>query len=151
MDTVPDRLKGIATDTYLGADSADAAPVNQRRIIGSEELRVLSQRSDIKGGGRLVVHLSIMACSGIVYGWFILKVPTGARWSSYLAATPFMVLLGFSLASMFACMHECLHRTAFRSSVLNDGVAWFAGLMSFYNSAIFRYSHGWHHRFTQVL
>lgn len=150
MSTVSDVPTDIPPDIDLGADSPAAAPVNQAKIVGSEELRTLSRRSDMKGGQRFVVHLLIMICSGIGYGWLTLRIPTGERWSSYLAAVPFMALLGFSLASMFACMHECLHRTAFRSSVLNDSVAWFAGLISFYNSALFRYSHGWHHRFTQI-
>jgi fatty acid desaturase len=150
MSAVPAGPTGIPTDADLGADSPAAAPVDQVEIIGSEELRALSQRSDMKGGRRLVVHLLIMICSGIGYGWLTLKAPTGRNWSSYLAAIPFMVVFGFSLASMFACMHESLHRTAFRSSMLNDSVAWFAGLISFYNSALFRYSHGWHHRFTQI-
>src|SRR5438105_15925411 len=47
-------------------------------------------------------------------------------------------------------MHECVHRTAFKSTGLNDSVAWFAGLLSFYNSTFYRPYHGWHHRFTQI-
>jgi fatty acid desaturase len=150
MPVDPDGPTDITLFTDLGADSPAAAPVNQMKILTSEELRVLGQRSNGKGVKRLVVHLSIMICSGIGYGLLILRTPTGARWSSCLAGIPLMVLLGVSFATMFACMHECLHRTAFRSVVLNDSVAWFAGLLSFYNSALFRYSHGWHHRFTQV-
>jgi fatty acid desaturase len=63
-----------------------------------------------------------------------------------VAAIPF----GFTLVTMFAAMHECVHRTAFKSRWLNDGVAWFAGLLSFYNSTFYRPYHGWHHRFTQI-
>jgi fatty acid desaturase len=51
---------------------------------------------------------------------------------------------------MFAAMHESVHRTAFRTRWLNDAVAWFAGLLSFYNGTFYRYYHGWHHRFTQI-
>ena len=60
------------------------------------------------------------------------------------------MLFGFTLVTMFAAMHESIHRTAFKSSWLNDGVGWFAGLLSFYNSTFYRHYHGWHHRFTQI-
>ena len=60
------------------------------------------------------------------------------------------ITLGFTLVTMFAAMHEAVHRTAFKSQQLNDGVAWFAGLLSFYNSTFYRPYHGWHHRFTQL-
>jgi fatty acid desaturase len=51
---------------------------------------------------------------------------------------------------MFAPMHECTHRTAFASPRLNQIVAWFAGLLSFYNSTFYRRYHKWHHRYTQI-
>ena len=51
---------------------------------------------------------------------------------------------------MFAAMHEAVHRTAFRSTWLNDTAGWLAGLLSFYNSTFYRHYHGWHHRFTQL-
>jgi fatty acid desaturase len=47
-------------------------------------------------------------------------------------------------------MHEAVHRTAFRSTWLNDAAGWIAGLLSFYNSTFYRHYHGWHHRFTQI-
>jgi fatty acid desaturase len=51
---------------------------------------------------------------------------------------------------MFAALHECCHRTAFENNRLNDGIAWFAGLLSFYNSTFYRRYHKWHHRYTQI-
>ena len=50
---------------------------------------------------------------------------------------------------MFAPMHECTHRTAFRSMAVNDAVGWVAGILSFYNSTYYRYYHSWHHHYTQ--
>ncbi len=60
------------------------------------------------------------------------------------------VIYGITLATMFAALHECIHRTAFASVRLNDAVAWLAGLLSFYNSTFYRYYHRWHHRYTQI-
>ena len=61
---------------------------------------------------------------------------------------PCLLLSGVGLATCFAGLHECCHRTAFRSRRVNDAVAWFAGLLSFYNSTYYRRYHQWHHRYT---
>lgn len=118
---------------------------NQREApIAPDELRRLQKRSDAKGLLRLVGHLVAIGFAGAVY--------TFAR----LRAMPFALVavcalvLGFTLVTMFATMHEAVHRTAFKSRLLNDSVAWFAGLLSFYNSTFYRPYHGWHHRYTQL-
>jgi fatty acid desaturase len=63
---------------------------------------------------------------------------------------PALIVYGFSLASMFATVHEGTHRTAFANNRLNDTVAWLAGLLCFYNSTFYRRYHKWHHRYTQI-
>ncbi len=47
-------------------------------------------------------------------------------------------------------VHECVHRTAFASVKANDAIAWFAGLLSFYNGTFYRRYHQWHHRYTRI-
>jgi fatty acid desaturase len=61
---------------------------------------------------------------------------------------PCLLLSGVGLATCFAGLHECCHRTAFRSKTTNDRVAWLMGLLSFYNPTFYRRYHQWHHRFT---
>ncbi|MEM7797016.1 MAG: fatty acid desaturase, partial [Cyanobacteria bacterium P01_C01_bin.118] len=63
---------------------------------------------------------------------------------------PALLVYGISLAVMFCPTHECVHRTAFAHTKVNDVVGWFAGLLSFYNSTFYRYYHKWHHRYTQI-
>jgi len=126
-------------------DDALFAIENQRDAsIPPDELRRLQQRSDAKGLLRLAGHLVSIGVTGAVY--------TVARQRG--APLPLVALcavaLGFTLVTMFATMHEAVHRTAFRSRALNDSVAWFAGLLSFYNSTFYRPYHGWHHRYTQL-
>jgi hypothetical protein len=41
---------------------------------------------------------------------------------------PAMVLHGVTIVTMFAPMHECVHRTAFASPAANDAVGWIAGV-----------------------
>jgi fatty acid desaturase len=60
-----------------------------------------------------------------------------------------MALHGVTIVTMFAPMHECVHRTAFASRAANGIVGWVAGLLSFYNSTFYRHFHSWHHRYTQ--
>jgi fatty acid desaturase len=125
-------------DADAAIDDPRAAP------IAAEELRHLQQRSDSQGLLRLAGHLLAIGCAGWLYAS---TLESGAsRALQALAA----VLLGFPLVTLFAAMHESVHRTAFKSRWLNDSVAWFAGLLSFYNSSFYRPYHGWHHRFTQL-
>src|SRR3954469_23051669 len=118
---------------------------NQRGApIAPDELRQLQRRSDAKGLLRLVGHLVAIGVAGAVY---TVARQRGAPLGLLL---PCAIALGFTLVTMFATMHEAVHRTAFKSRALNDAVAWFAGLLSFYNSTFYRPYHGWHHRFTQL-
>lgn len=112
--------------------------------LSPDQRRSLQQRSDLRGLARLGGHL--LAIGGAAW-LYVVVLRGGGRW---LLALPAAVLFGFTLVTMFAAMHESVHRTAFKSTWLNDGVGWFAGLLSFYNSTFYRYYHGWHHRFTQI-
>ncbi|MEI9936155.1 MAG: fatty acid desaturase [Pseudomonadota bacterium] len=124
---------------------ADAAIEDPRVApVAADELRRLQQRSNARGLLRLVGHLAVIAGAGGAYA-----LALSSRASLALAALA-AALLGFPLVTMFAAMHESVHRTAFKSRWLNDSVAWFAGLLSFYNSSFYRPYHGWHHRFTQL-
>jgi fatty acid desaturase len=112
--------------------------------IPPDELRRMQQRSDTRGLVHLAGHLGAIGGTGALYA---VTLARGAAWPLVGLAA---VAHGFTLVTMFATMHECVHRTAFRSQALNDGVGWFAGLLAFYNSTFYRYYHGWHHRFTQL-
>ena len=116
-------------------------------LIPQEELRKLQQRSDARGLGRLAGHLAAVGFCGFAYA-LSLQNPAGAL--RMALATLAATALGFTLVTMFAAMHESVHRTAFKSLWLNNAVAWFAGLLSFYNSTFYRHYHGFHHRFTQI-
>jgi len=111
-------------------------------ILSVSELATLNDRSDFKGWQQLIIHLAVIAVSGAIWG---------ISWNlGYWLAIPALVVYGFSLATMFATLHECAHRTAFASQKLNDSVAWVAGVLSFYNSTFYRRYHKWHHRYTQI-
>lgn len=114
--------------------------VNPRQSLTVQQLTALNQRSNRAGALQLLGHLAILGVSG--YLW----ITNHGTW----LGLPAIIVYGFSLAAMFATLHECVHRTAFASQRWNDAVAWFAGLLSFYNSTFYRRYHKWHHRYTQI-
>ncbi|HEX3881592.1 MAG TPA: fatty acid desaturase [Stellaceae bacterium] len=120
---------GVFTETASG-----------RALLGIVDLTVMGRRSDLRGALQVAAHLGCVAATGALVR---LALP---HW--YLLI-PAMTLHGLTLVTMFAPMHECTHRTAFRSAAANDAVGWVAGLLSFYNSTYYRYYHSWHHRYTQ--
>lgn len=115
-----------------------AAP--PRQLLGPAELAGLGRRSDRRGLVRLAAHLACLAATALLVDlampfWYLL--------------VPAMVLHGFAIVTLFAPMHECVHRTAFASHAANVAVAWLAGVLSFYNSTYYWHFHSWHHRYTQ--
>jgi fatty acid desaturase len=115
--------------------------IKRSAVLPVPVLASLNTRSDRLGWQQLAAHLAVMAASGALWG-----ISEGRWW----LALPGLVIYGFSLASMFAALHECVHRTAFASQQVNDAIAWVAGVLSFYNSTFYRRYHNWHHRYTQI-
>ncbi len=123
--------------------SADSQPQGRVHLLPNPQLQHLNTRSDLKGGIQLLSHGLVILVSGSLWIW-------GLSQGSWSWVLPALMIYGISLATLFAPVHECVHRTAFASRWLNDGVAWIAGLLSFYNSSFFRYYHRWHHRYAQI-
>lgn len=139
MSTSPDAL--VSPDlTTDGVDPLKLTPT---------ELKDVLARRDAPAWWRLAGHLAYLLVFGLLWlaHWYPLP---GMEPLPLWIALPALLLYGIGLATMFAPMHECVHRTAFKTNAANDGVAWFAGLLSFYNSTFYRHYHGWHHRFTQI-
>lgn len=107
--------------------------------IDRARLAALNVRSDARGLLHLAGHGTALLVSGI-----ILSRAIGSWW-----VVPATVLHGAVLVSLFAPLHETIHRTAFRSRWLNDGLAWLFGLILVLPAAYFRYFHFAHHRHTQ--
>lgn len=122
---------------HLDAERSQSAP------FSADELRALQRRSDARGLLRFGGHLGAIVVTGGAFGWSF-------SYGGWSLAVLFAIPYGFALVTMFAAMHESVHRTAFKTRGLNDAVAWVAGLLAFYNSTFYRYYHGWHHRFTQL-
>ena len=111
-----------------------------RNLLAGSAVRRFAARSDLRGGLQSAAHVACVAATGLLV-WL-----TEPYWFLLL---PAMALHGVTLVTMFAPMHECVHRTAFASRRANEIVGWIAGVLSFYNSTYYRYYHTWHHRYTQ--
>jgi fatty acid desaturase len=146
-------MSSLPTDAAAlsGADSAapdqksdpgdmGTATLPGRHVLDIEIVRSLSQRSDARGLLRFATHVGCLCATGTLV-WL-----TQPHWYLLL---PAMVVHGFAIVTMFAPMHECVHRTAFKSRQLNDIFGWIAGVVCFYNSTYYRRYHTWHHRYTQ--
>jgi len=107
--------------------------------IDRARLTALNARSDGRGLLHLAGHGAALLASG-----FVLSRAIGSWW-----VVPATVLHGAILVFLFAPLHETIHRTAFKSRRLNDGVAWVLGLILVLPSNYFRFFHFAHHRYTQ--
>lgn len=112
--------------------------------IPPAELRALQRRSDARGLVQFTGHLAAIGATCAIYVFAIEHAAPS------LVVALACLTYGFTLVTMFAAMHETVHRTAFATLWLNNTAAWIAGLLSFYNSTFYRHYHGWHHRFTQI-
>jgi len=121
--------------------TTNASVTDPRQILSAEDLQQLNERSNWKGFLQLAAHLAVMGISGGLWA---------TQRSHWAIALPALVVYGFSLAAMFAAVHECVHRSAFASNRVNDMVGWFAGVLSGYNSTFYRRYHKWHHRYTKL-
>ena len=108
-------------------------------LLERDALASLNQLRDGPAAVRMASHLLTTVAGGLVWG----QQP----WPLALRLVGLLVC-GIGLATCFAPLHECCHRTAFRGRRVNDALAWFAGLLSFYNSTYYRRYHQWHHRYT---
>ena len=116
-----------------------AAPSVRSNLLPRPVLLELNQVRNRPGVIRLASHLLTIGVGGWL--WAQPQLP----WPLRLVG---LIFSGIGLATAFAPMHECGHRTVFTSRRWNDAVAWFAGLLSFYNATFYRRYHQWHHRYT---
>jgi fatty acid desaturase len=124
---------------------AGAGPAASVPLLSGDLLRRLNERRDGPGWRRLAFHSAVLVVGALLWGAPLAALPTPALGALRLAG---LLLLGWGLAFGFCAMHECGHRTAFARKGLNDTVAWWAGVLSFYNADFYRRYHQWHHRYT---
>jgi len=118
---------------------AVAAVASEAGRPGTAALLALGQPDDARGLVRLAAHLALLAAATALVG-----LTRGSLW-----VWPAMLAQGIVQVALFAPLHESVHRTCFRSRVLNDRVADLAGLIVVLPARWYRHFHMAHHRHTQ--
>jgi len=138
----------------MGSVTTPGSPEPPPGTLAGAQLAALNQRSNAAGLRQLGLHLALLVLAASLWSLGVAPaspwaqaLPSPLRWPLALLG---LALLGCGLAFAFCAMHECGHRTAFASRPLNDAVAWWAGVLSFYNADFYRRYHQWHHRYTHL-
>jgi fatty acid desaturase len=113
--------------------------LSRAETVGRETLRLWSRRSDAPSLIHLAGHTIALALTGT--GIWLTR---GTLW-----IWPAMLVHGIVLIFLFTPLHECIHRTAFKTRALNEGVAFVIGVLILLPREYFRAFHFAHHRFTQ--
>jgi fatty acid desaturase len=143
------------------SSASSSAPAAAPGTLPAERLAALNQRHDRPGLLQLAFHLGVLVAGGLLWGQALgqARLVPAPLVLVPLVPSPLvaplgligLLLLGWGLAFAFCAMHEAGHRTAFASRSLNDAVAWWAGVLSFYNADFYRRYHQWHHRYTHLV
>ena len=104
--------------------------------------RQLMLRNDHPALGRFLMMqlLFLMACVYVVWAWHL----------AVMHIICSQLMFGILCMSIFACNHETVHRTAFKSQALNRIAAAICGFECLYASTAFRELHFTHHRHTHI-
>ncbi len=112
----------------------------REQVISSEELAPYLTRNNCDGLIQLAGHMALMVGTGFL---IYCSLDSAWVWAAMLAH-------GIVLAFLFAPVHECSHRTPFKSRRLNDTVYWLVALIYLVPPNFFRYAHATHHKYTQI-
>ena len=114
-------------------------PYHGSKLIPKDKLKPFLQRNNTSGLIHLSMHLGLILLSGI-----LISISPNIFIKILL-----MIVHGSFIAFLYAGLHECIHKSAFKNKRLNEFVGYFIGFVlmrSFLNG---RYRHMAHHTFTQ--
>ncbi|MEL6766680.1 MAG: fatty acid desaturase [Pseudomonadota bacterium] len=115
------------------------ATFSRRRLVSPQDLRVLMQRSDLRGTLQLASHFGAIALSGSLL-WSL----WGTLW-----AIPVFMAHGVLLNFLYAGQHELSHGTVFRTKWPNVLFGRIIGFLMLYPRDFDRIQHWAHHQHTQ--
>jgi len=118
-----------------------AVPLLPQHLLSESLLAEFNQRRSGPAWRQLLGHGALLLTGGLLWGGSGLPLPLRLVG---------LLLLSWGLAFSFCAMHECAHRTAFVDRQRNDTLAWWFGVLSFYNADFYRRYHQWHHRHTHL-
>jgi len=114
-------------------------PYKGSKLISNKDLKPFLKRNNINGIIHLSLHLFLIVCSG--FSIYVL----GDSFYQFLA----MIIHGIFIAFLYAGLHECIHKTAFKNRRLNEIIGHILGFIIFRSFLNGRFRHMAHHTFTQ--
>jgi fatty acid desaturase len=114
----------------------------QSTQVSKETLHQLMRKNNHPALFRFVVLYALF----LIVSYWVVKAWSGSWINLFLSQLTF----AFIGCSMFACEHETVHHTAFKSRNLNQWAAFLAGIAHVYPSTLFRELHFTHHRYTHI-
>ena len=115
---------------------------HQSHKLTKEEMAELLKKSNQPALIRAILLYSLF----IVFSIAIIITWAGPIWAFVLS----LIVYGVLCCSMFACLHETVHNTAFKTRWLNRITAFLAGIAHIYPSTVIRELHFTHHRHTHI-
>lgn len=111
--------------------------------LPTASLKLLLARTNGESLARFAIQYSLLVISAV-----IIVIDPAATSHSYVWRAIAGFVFGLMVMSMFALGHETVHRSAFKSSTMNEVVCWLTCLPIYYVPEIFRQFHFAHHRHT---
>ncbi|MBO67526.1 MAG: fatty acid desaturase [Acidiferrobacteraceae bacterium] len=124
----------------IGVDTDAAEEYVNLSASEIAQLRALYNKSDLSASVHLMAHLGLVVFTGLLV-YSTMKGPL---------FFPCMLAMGIVMSFLFAPLHECIHRTAFRTRSANNIIAAILGFVLLLPPIHFRLFHMAHHRWTQV-
>jgi len=112
------------------------------KIIPLKEVKKLYPRSDFEGIKQTLFHLGCILLSGYLIHLCFSKE------SSFIFLALAFVLHGYFLSFLFMPLHECVHRTAFKTIAFNKILASICGFLTLRPPFNYTLYHFAHHKFT---
>jgi fatty acid desaturase len=119
------------------------APKWQRSKVAPELLTRLNMRSNIQGLSHVCAHLGLLVLTGASTYYFFNQKSYALMLIALWLHGAVYTFLGWAGAS-----HELVHRTVFKTKILNDIFLWLFSFLSWNNYVYFRESHVKHHQWT---
>lgn len=112
----------------------------ESETLSNEAIKELMQRSNARSMLHFLIQYTLLVGSAVT-------VVVYYHHSAWLWGPALFVFAAMTMG-MFALGHETIHRTAFQSRALNDGVCWLVTAPIYYTPTNFRQFHFAHHRYT---
>ena len=115
------------------------AQFSRRKLISPDELRALTERSDLAGGLQMASHLVAILLAGVAHA-----MAMGSWW---VLLTGFV--LGVLINFLYAAQHELSHGTVFKTRKLNEVFGRIVGFFMLFPRDFDQVMHFAHHQYTQ--